>query len=177
MDEDFDDSEDGDNDDQSEDDDTANNDDDISEDLDEDNIADNELQDLSDIDLLDIDNDEDLSDMEFNDSDDGKVLDNELISGLNRKLMTKNSKSKEKKKGRGIDSDIFVSAEKFAEMLEEQSKTRGKHGSSNTFNSSDGASAKQIDWEMKRHQQLKGFSKNKRKSVQSNNKQIKRFKR
>lgn len=150
--------------------------DDTSEDLDKDNIADDELQDLSDIDLVDIDNDEDLSDMEFNDSDDGEVLDDELISDLNKKL--KNSKSKEKKKGRGIDSDIFVSAEKFAEMLEEQSKSRGKHGSSNTFNSSDGASVKQIDWEMKRDQRLKGsFSKNKRKSAQFNNKQVKRSKR
>lgn len=136
------------------------------------------MQDLSDIDLVDIDNDEDLSDMEFNNSDDGEVLDDELIPGLSRKLLAKNSKSKEKKKGRGIDSDIFVSAEKFAEMLEEQSKTRGKHGSSNAFNSSDGASTKQIDWEIKRHQRLKGsFSKNKRKSAQFNNKQIKRSKR
>lgn len=148
------------------------NNDDTSEDLEEDNV-DNEFQDLNDIDLSDMDNDGDLSDMEFNDSDE-EVLDNELISGLNRKLKN----SKEEKKGRKTDSDIFVSAEKFAEMLEEQSKTRGKHGSSNTFNSSDGASAKQIDWEMKRHQRLRGsFGKNKRKSGQSNNKQIKRFKR
>lgn len=180
IDEDFDDNEDDndeDSDDQSQDDDIVDNDD-ISEDLDEYNIADDELQDLSDIDLVDIDNDEDLSDMEFNNSDDGEVLDDELIPGLSRKLLAKNSKSKEKKKGRGIDSDIFVSAEKFAEMLEEQSKTRGKHGSSNAFNSSDGASAKQIDWEIKRHQRLKGsFSKNKRKSAQFNNKQIKRSKR
>ncbi|XP_072760876.1 CCAAT/enhancer-binding protein zeta [Anoplolepis gracilipes] len=152
--------------------------DDISEDTYEDNIADDELQNLSDIDDIDlVDVDEDLSDMEFNDSDDGEILDNELISSLNRKL-TKNSKNKEKKKGKGIDSDIFMSAEKFAEMLEEQSKTRGGHGSSNTFNSNDGASAKQIDWEVKRHQRLKGsFGKNKRKSVQFNNKQVKRSKR
>lgn len=119
-----------------------------------------------------------MSDIEFNGSDDGEILDDELISDLNKKLMTKNSKTKEKKKGRGIDSDIFMSAEKFAEMLEEQSKTKGKHGGSNTFNSSDGASTKQIDWETKRHQRLKGsFSKNKRKSTQFNNKQIKKFKR
>lgn len=133
-------------------------------------------QDLSDINFVDINNDEDLSDIEFNDSDDGEILDDKLISGLNRKLK-KDPKMKEKKKGRGIDSDIFMSAEKFAEMLEEQSKTKGKHGGSNTFNSSDGASAKQIDWETKRHQWLKGsFNKNKRKAVQFN-KQAKKFKR
>lgn len=124
-----------------------------------------------------MDNDEDLSDIEFNDSDDGEVLSDKLISGLNKKL-TKNPKNKEKKKGKEIDSDIFMSAEKFAEMLEEQSKTKGKHGGSNTFNTSDGASAKQIDWETKRHQRLKGsFNKNKRKAVQFNNKQAKKFKR
>ncbi|GAB1859028.1 CCAAT/enhancer-binding protein zeta [Camponotus japonicus] len=165
-----------DNDEDSDDQDDISDNDDISEDL-EDDIAEDE-QDLSDIDFGEMDNEEDLSDIEFNDSDDGEILDNELISGLNKKLMTKNSKSKEKKKGRGIDSDIFMSAEKFAEMLEEQSKTKGKHGGSNTFNSSDGASVKQIDWETKRHQRLKGsFSKNKRKAAQFNNKQAKKSKR
>lgn len=154
----------------------------ISEDLDEDNIADDdELQDLSDIDLADIDN-EDLSDMEFNDdnSDDGDILDDKLISELNGKLKSTNqqNKNKTKKKGKGIDSNIFVSAEKFAEMLEEQSKTKGKHGSSNVFDSRDGASTKQIDWEIKRNQQLKGSSnRKKRKFTHSfNNKRVKRFK-
>jgi len=139
---------------------------------------DDKLQDLSDIDLEDID-DEDLSDMEFNDSDDGEALDDELISSLNEKLKAKSPKSKHNKKKKGIDDDIFVSAEKFAEMLEEQSKTKGKHGGSNIFSSSDGASAKQIDWEVKRHQRLKGsFDRKKRKPVQSsNNKRTKRFKR
>ncbi|KYM96742.1 CCAAT/enhancer-binding protein zeta [Cyphomyrmex costatus] len=126
---------------QSEDDDII---DDASEDFDED-IADNdELQDLSDIDLVDID-DENLSDIEFNDSE---------------------------------DEGIFVSAEKFAEMLEEQNKSKGKHGGSNVFSSSDGASAKQIDWEIKRHQRMKGPFGKKRKSVQSsNNNRAKKFKR
>lgn len=131
---------------------------------------DDELQDLSDIDFDDVE--------EFNDSDDGDALDDELISNLNEKLKTKNSKSKQNKK-KGIDNNMFVSAEKFAEMLEEQNKTKGKHGGSNIFSSGDGASAKQIDWEVKRHQRLKGsFDKKKRKSVQSsNNKRAKKFKR
>lgn len=83
-----------------------------------------------------------------------------------------------------IDHNIFVSAEKFAEMLEEKSKTKGKHGGSNVFRSSDGTSAKQIDWEVKRHQKLKGsLNRKKRKpsnhsTVQSsNNKRAKRYKR
>lgn len=148
---------------------------DASEDLDED-VADDDddLQDLSDIDLADVD-DEDLSDIEFNGSENEETVDDELISSLNKKLNAKGSKSKEKKR---IDSNIFVSAEKFAEMLEEQNKTKGKHGGSNVFSSSDGASAKQIDWEVKRHQRMKGLFGKKRKSVQSsNNNWAKKFKR
>lgn len=145
--------------------------DDASEDLDDD-AADDDLQDLSDIDLADVD--DDLSDMEFNGSEDEENVDDELTSNLNKKL-NKGPKSKKKKE---IDNNIFVSVEKFAEMLEEQNKTRGKHGGSNVFSSSDGASAKQIDWEMKRHQRMKGFGKKKRKSVQTlDNNRVKRFKR
>ncbi|XP_067208361.1 CCAAT/enhancer-binding protein zeta-like isoform X2 [Linepithema humile] len=138
---------------------------------------DDELQDLSDIDVEDLD-DEDLSDMEFNDSDDGEALDDELISNLNEKLKTKSLKTKQNKNKKGIDNNIFVCAEKFAEILEEQSKTKEKHGYSNTFNTSDGASSKQIDWETKRHERLRGsFDRKKRKPGQSSNKRAKRFKR
>lgn len=156
-------------------------DDDASEDFDEDIIDDDE-QDLSDIDLADID-DEDLSDIEFNDEseDENNTTSNKLVSHLNEKLKLKNtdSKSKEKKKGKEMDN-IFVSAEKFAEMLEEQSKTKNKHGGSNALNISDGASAKQIDWEMKRNQKFRrSFGKNKRKFTQRSDrdKGTKRFKR
>lgn len=158
----------------------------MEDDFDEDNVADdNELQDLSDVDLMDVD-DEDLSDMEFSDDreDGDDDMDDELISDLKQKLQKHGprSKSKEKKKGKGIDSNIFVSAEKFAEMLEEQSRAKGKHGGSNVFSNSDGANAKQMDWEMKRDQRLRGsFGRKKRqqtaKETSSNNKRIKRFKR
>lgn len=155
-------------------------DDDAAEDFDEDALEDDDdLQDLSNIDLADVD-DEDLSDIEFNDSDDEEGLDDELVTNLNKKLNAKSpKKGKEKKKGKGIDSNIFVSAEKFAEMLEEQGRTKRKHGSSNTFSINDGASDKQIDWEMKRHQRLRGgqSGKKRKKFESSNNKQGKRFKR
>lgn len=151
---------------------------DDAEDFDEDASAnDDELQDLSDIDLADAD-DEDLSDMEFNDCED-EDLDDKLITDLNKKLKANSPRSKEKKKGKGIDSNIFVSAEKFAEMLEEQGRTRRKHGSSNTFNINDGASDKQIDWEVKRHQHFRGRSVGKKRKNfvhSSNNKQVKRYK-
>jgi ribosome biogenesis protein MAK21 len=136
---------------------------------------DDEMQDLADID------DEDLSDMEFNDSENEDV-DNKLITDLKEKFKNgkKNPKNKEKKKGKGIDNNIFVSAEKFAEMLEEQGRTKRKHGSSHTFNINDGATDKQLDWEEKRHQQLKrgSFGKKRKRFVQSsNNKQFKKFRR
>ncbi|KAL0099107.1 hypothetical protein PUN28_020272 [Cardiocondyla obscurior] len=167
------DDEDEDDDDQSDDDDNDIVDDDSASDamLDEDVMDDDNLQNLSD--LEDVDN-EDLSDMDFNGSEDDDA-DDELISSLNKKLNAKNLKSKKKKKG--IDNNIFVSAEKFAEMLEEQNKTKGKHGGSNVFSSNDGASAKQIDWETKRHQRMKGSFGKKRKSVRPfDNNRVKRFK-
>jgi len=134
------------------------------------------LQDLSDVDLADVD--DDLSEMEFNGSEDEEDMDDKLISSLNKKLNVKDERTKSKKKNKGIDNNIFVSAEKFAEMLEEQNKTKGKHGGSNALSSSDGASAKQIDWEIKRHQRMKGsFGKKKRKSVQPFDNRVKRFKR
>lgn len=128
--------------------------------------GDDELQDLSDIDLANVD-DEDLSDMEFNDSED-KGVDDKLITDLNKKLKPNGPKGKGKSKGKGIDNNIFVSAEKFAEMLEEQGRTKRKHGGSNTFTVNDGASDKQIDWEVKRHQRLRGrsFGIKRKKSVQ-----------
>jgi len=175
IDEDSDDDDDDDDDDDEDEEDNVNQseDDNITDDASEDLNKDN-LQNLSDIDFTDVD--EDLSDMEFNGSEDEEIIDNELIPSLNKKLNAKGPRSKEKKKG--IDSNIFVSAEKFAEMLEEQNKTRGKHGGSNVFSSNDGASAKQIDWEIKRHQRIKGSFGKKRKSVQSsNNNRIKKFKR
>ncbi|EFN79172.1 CCAAT/enhancer-binding protein zeta [Harpegnathos saltator] len=170
--------------------DIVDNDDNVSEDnLNEDNITDDELQDLSDVDFLDVD-DDDFSDMEFNDDRDMEFSDEdgdnaELVSDLKQELQKQqqdSNKSKEKKKQRGIDSDIFMSAEKFAEMLEEQSRMKGKHGGSNTFSNRDGANAKQIEWEIKRNQRLmESFGKNKRKraakQTSSNNKQMKRFKR
>lgn len=123
-----------------------------------------------------IDNDLFVSTEKFNGSEGEEFIDDELISSLNKKLNAKGPKSKKKKKG--IDNNIFVSAEKFAEMLEEQNKTKGKHGGSNVFSSSDGASSKQIDWETKRHQRLKGSFDKKRKSVQSfNYNRVKRLKR
>lgn len=155
----------------------------MSEDFNEDDAEDfdastngDELQDLSDIDLADAD--EDLSDMKFNDRE-HEDLYKKLITDLNKKLKANTPWNKEKKKGKGIDSNIFVSAEKFAKILDEQGRTKRKHGSSNTFNINDGASDKQIDWEVKRHQHLRGRSVDKKRKNfvhSSNNKQVKRYK-
>ncbi|KAG7212194.1 hypothetical protein KM043_012534 [Ampulex compressa] len=127
-------------------------------------------------DLIDID--DDLSDIDFNDdSDEDEIIsDVELGTKNNGKKLKKEKRTQKSKKG--IDENIFVSAEKFAEMLEEQSRTKSKHGSTNTFSSADGASLKQIDWETKRHQKLHGtFNRKKRKGSAAHKKNVKKIKR
>ncbi|XP_043501387.1 CCAAT/enhancer-binding protein zeta [Polistes fuscatus] len=75
-------------------------------------------------------------------------------------------------------SSLYVSADKFAEMLEEHGRTKTKHGGTDAFNTMDGASSKQIDWESKRNEKLTGsYGRKKRRYVKSscnrNNKKIK----
>ncbi|XP_020285931.1 CCAAT/enhancer-binding protein zeta [Pseudomyrmex gracilis] len=116
-----------------------------------------------------------IEDTSASDNDLQDFSDDELVPILSKKI--KSSKTKERKTGKGIDNNIFVSAEKFATMLEEQNKSKRKYGSSNIFSDRDGASEKQIDWEMKRLQKVKrSFGNRKRKLVQAK-KDVKRFKR
>ncbi|XP_031841757.1 nucleolar complex protein 1 [Nomia melanderi] len=133
-------------------------------DLNDSEDTDNELHDLSDMDL---DEDYDASDIDFDD---------DVQSSITNKQTKKNyGQTKQNKKG--TDSNIFMSAEKFAEMLEEHSKQRGKYGGTDMLNTADGASTKQIDWEIKRHQKLKSsFNKTKRKSSTTFKKNIKKIK-
>lgn len=147
------------------------------EELDENDDIDYELQDASDIDL-DLD-DNDVSDMDF----DGDIDDDENIFGDNipsnkNKQRNKKYEGKSKiKNSKGIDSNIFVSAEKFAEMLEEHSKQKNKHGGTNVFNVTDGANTKQIEWETKRHHKLNGlFNRKKRKGSKMSRKSVKKSK-
>ncbi|XP_043523948.1 CCAAT/enhancer-binding protein zeta isoform X2 [Frieseomelitta varia] len=135
------------------------------ESLDEDNIDDS-LQNLSDIDI----DDDDISDLEFDeDIDDDDIEDDNNIQS---NIKTRNKKSK------GIDNNIFLSAEKFAEMLEEHSKQKSKAGGTNAFNTVDGASSKQVEWETKRHQNLRNsLNKSKRKSSKIYKKNVKKSKR
>lgn len=153
---------------------------DADQDLDEDDI-DDEFQNLSDIDL-DVDED-DISDLEFNDDIDDREgnFDDSIRSNI-RKQISKHGQKANKKIGKSqeIDSNIFVSAEKFAEMLEENSKQKGKHGGTNVFSTTDGAGSKQIEWEKKRHHKLKGSSTNKNKRKGPNKvykKNVKKIKR
>lgn len=147
--------------------------------MDEDFDDDDEDENSNDEDDEDDDDDEEskdfIEDTSASDNDLQDFSDDELVPALNKKIKT--SRTKERKTKKGIDNNIFVSAEKFATMLEEQTKSKRKYGSSNTFSDRDGASEKQIDWEMKRHQKVKkSFGKRKQKPVQAK-KDIKRFKR
>ena len=70
-----------------------------------------------------------------------------------------------------------MSAEKFAEMLEEHSKQKSKAGGTNAFNTVDGASSKQVEWEIKRHQNLRNsLNKSKRKSSKIYKRNVKKSK-
>ncbi|XP_047368658.1 CCAAT/enhancer-binding protein zeta [Vespa velutina] len=151
-----------------------------SEDIDE--GSDNSLDDIDDSDIADIE-DEDLSDIYFSEGSDNNDDD---LSGVMLNIKNKHNKGndpirqhKVKKNNKKNLNDIFVSAEKFSQMLEEQSRTKNKHGSTNALNTMDGATSKQIDWETKRNQKLtRSFDRKKRKHVKilnnKNNKKIKR---
>ncbi|CAK9831357.1 CCAAT/enhancer-binding protein zeta [Anthophora retusa] len=138
---------------------------------------DDELQNLSDVDL---DIDDDVSDLDFDEDAD---YDENIVDDNNQSYMDKETKKRDQKRnkanenGKGVDSNIFVSAEKFAEMLEEHSKQKGKHGGTNIFSTADGASSKQIEWEMKRHHKLKNSSiKSKRKNSKVLKRNVKKIK-
>lgn len=131
---------------------------------------------MSDIDLDGLD-DEDLSDMEFNDDDD---FDDEIETPGTSKSKKSSFNKKDKIKGpkkRDFDSNVFVSAEEFAEMLEEQGRSKIKHGGSNAFSDADGASIKQLDWEIGRDQRLAGKKRPHNNKKGSSNKNVKKFKR
>ncbi|XP_076236757.1 nucleolar complex protein 1 isoform X2 [Calliopsis andreniformis] len=144
--------------------------------LNENNDMDEEFQDLSDIDL---DVDDDMSDIDFNeDTDDENITDDKPNMKNKETKLKDQGKNKKQKNMKNVDSNLFVAAEKFAEMLEEHSKQKGKLGGTNVFNTADGASSKQIDWEMKRHQKLRApFNKNKRKGPKVFKKNVKKIKR
>lgn len=135
------------------------------------NESDEDL-DLSEVDLDGVD-DEDLSDMEFNDDHEDHESESKLKSKLNKILPKKG------KKGKGLDSNVFVAAEEFAEMLEEQGRSKLKSGGSNMFSDADGASAKQVNWEINRNQKISGKFGGKKRAFKSGftSKNIKKFKR
>ncbi|XP_017879912.1 CCAAT/enhancer-binding protein zeta isoform X2 [Ceratina calcarata] len=146
--------------------------DDSEDDLGENDDVDADLENLSDL-------DDDMSDIDFNDdlNDDEDILDDSLQSSIKQQIDKLNDKGNKKNKTKGIDNNIFVSAEKFAEMLEEHSKQKHKSGGTNAVNTADGASSKQIEWEMKRNQKLKGPFRNKRKGQKIFKKNVKKTKR
>ena len=89
---------------------------------------------------------------------------------------TQSNIKKQNKNLKGIDNNIFVSAEKFAEILEEHSKQKNKPGGTDVFNTIDGASSKQIEWEIKRDQKLRNsLNKNKRKNSKILKKNVKNY--
>lgn len=118
-------------------------------------MDDEELENMSD---MDVGEDDDASDMEFIDNDDDDD-DNELnLKKSVQSVLKKNQtvKGKKKKLKNEIDNNVFMSAEKFAEILERQGQSKQKQGSSNVLSDLDGASVKQLDWEIKRNHKISG---------------------
>ncbi|KAH0549914.1 CCAAT/enhancer-binding protein zeta [Cotesia glomerata] len=152
-------------------------DDDINDE--DESMDDEDLENMSD---MDIGEDDDASDMEFIDDDNDN--DNELtLKKSVQSVLKKNQtvKGKKKKLKNEIDNNVFMSAEKFAEILERQGQSKQKHGSSNVLSDLDGASVKQLDWEIKRNHKISGkFGGKKRskfsKAAPVSRKNIKQFK-
>ncbi|XP_034946017.1 CCAAT/enhancer-binding protein zeta [Chelonus insularis] len=121
------------------------------EDFDEDD-NDELMEDEDGLDLDDMD-DEDMSEIEFDESDE----DEEMLKKSVKSVLGKKSSKKPK-----IDSNVFVSADEFAELLEKQGQSKFKIGGSNVFSDADGANVKQLDWEMKRDEKITGKYKRKK---------------
>lgn len=133
-------------------------DDDEDLDVDEDG-GDDDLQDLDDLELDDID--DDASDIEFNDDDDGDD-DDDLDETPSKKRKLNKTDGKFKHKVKGLPQNTFVSSEEFAEMLENQGRSKFKHGASKSLSDRDGASFKQLDWEADRNERISGYRKGKK---------------
>ena len=116
----------------------------------EDNFEEDEdIADLSDSDLQDLD--DDFSDMEFDgEGDEDDALRDELSS------MKQPDRKFNKKKTKDSDDNVFMSAEKFAEMMEEQGHSKSKPGGSSSMSKVDGADFKQINWESNRNKRFSG---------------------
>lgn len=103
---------------------------------------DNEIADIMDEDL-----DDDAEDIIFDDSDmEDEDDDDEVKSNKKRKHMKDKLNKKKQKK----DSNIFVSAEEFSEMLENMGTSKLKMSGSSALSNKDNAGEKQLKWETAR---------------------------
>ncbi|KAJ8687434.1 hypothetical protein QAD02_023228 [Eretmocerus hayati] len=135
--------------------------------------GDENFEDLDDLDLEDID--DDLSDMDFNEDDEEDDYDIDSMSESSKKRKQNQIFGNLKKKHKGLDENTFVSAEEFAEMLENHGRTKFKHGASKSFSDRDGASCKQLDWETARNQKISGYRGTKKSAANKNFKSKKNF--
>lgn len=130
-----------------------------------------EMEDFSDEDLEGMD--DDFSDMEFSDQDSDEDTLREELSSM-KKSGDKSKKSK------GSEQNVFMSAEKFADMMEKQGSSKFKQGGSNAMSAIDGAGYKQLNWEAQKNQRFSGSrysKKGKRTKTITNNKSAKKQKR
>ncbi|KAB0791949.1 hypothetical protein PPYR_13910 [Photinus pyralis] len=86
----------------------------------------------------------------FNEDDDDSEI---LFDSEEEESESKHKKAKKE------TSSLFASAEEFASMLEEEGAAKTAPGSSNAWSTKDNAHLRQIAWEEKRNQWLKGYNK------------------
>ncbi|XP_047107210.1 CCAAT/enhancer-binding protein zeta isoform X1 [Schistocerca piceifrons] len=147
---------------------------DVDEDLDED-IDDGDFDDDDDDDDDDIGSstgrddidaeDDDEEELVFDDMSDEEVDVNSIREDIRRK---KFSLKANKKKGRilqkkGLDEEIFIPAEEFAEILEDTGTSDHNVGSISAVSTKDNADVKQLKWEAKRDMWMQQNKKWKRK--------------
>ena len=125
------------------------------EDLNDEDLDDEDMEDLDDEELEDLDS-EDLENEEMEDFDEDEDMDFDELDddASDIDFDSEEEKPKKGKKGKNSTENVFMSAEKFAEMLEEQGLSKLKSGTSNALSNADGSNFKQLKWEMKRHHNL-----------------------
>lgn len=103
----------------------------------------------------------DVEDVEF--SDDGEPVEDSdgLLEDIKKKTLSFRNGKMQKLSSKN-KSDVFVSADEFAEMLEETGASDFKVGSISNVSNKDNADVKQLKWEKKRHDFVEHCGSNKR---------------
>ncbi|BES89090.1 CBF/Mak21 family [Nesidiocoris tenuis] len=116
-----------------------------------------ELADMSDIDVDDGEDDDEVLDFDEDEAGGGFDGDIDFSAAFDEEMTGRSKKRKKadfdskpvKRKKSGLEG-LFAPAEEFAEILEEAGTSKQKQGMHSTLSTKDNAAHKQLDWEKKR---------------------------